>query len=1195
MRSAPASQSRLAWHVRVWFLSLILLTRFAFGQEVNPPELASGLTPTEAAKAMTVPEGFRVKLAAGEPMVHQPIAFAIDHRGRLWVAEAYTYPNRAADGKGLDKIIILEDTTGDGVLDSRKVFCEGLNLVSGLEVGFGGVWVGAAPYLLFIPDADGDDIADAPAKDWKVPDVRFPNDVPPGATVLLDGFGWQDTHETLNSFIWGPDGWLYGCHGVFTHSRIGKPGTPDEERTPMNAAVWRYHPVKHLFEVFAWGTSNPWGVDFNAEGQAFITACVIPHLFHIIPGGRYERQAGQHFDKHAYDDLKTIADHHHYVGNIRDHAWWGHEPQSPTDTLKAGGGHAHAGAMIYLGDNWPQEYRNKIYMNNIHGNRINCDILERHGSGYVGHHGKDLLIANDRWYRGLNLKTGPDGSVYLIDWYDKNACHRTNPEIWDRTNGRIYNIAYVKNGELKSRKIDLSRQSEDELMSLVLDGNEWHARMARRILQERTVGRKLEFQGYSRLITPLLQPANVQNTPTLLRAMWTLHAMGQSTSLDRMRLTTSSAASLRGWAIRLEVEDHLLGSAEDGHDAWMWKFTGLAKDPSPAVRLEVAAALQRLPLADRWEVAEVLLSNGQDAEDHNIPLMIWYAVEPLVADHPMRAMQLAKNTSIPLVKRYLIRRAASDNDLLHHAVALINESKDAELQLLVLEEMLAAFEGRVNIPMPESWKTVYYIVSKSQNETVRQKADQVAVALGDKRIFPRMRDVLANQSANQKSRQQALDILVRGRDADAVAAFQAVLDQAELRGPAIRALAAFDDAKTPEAILKHYADFDANTKGDAIGTLTSRPQYAFALLSAMKDGQVPRTDLHAYHIRQLLRFENAKLDETIRQVWGEFRETSADKQRQIAGLKTQLTPRILGRADASHGRMLFNKTCINCHSLFGEGGKVGPDITGSDRANLDYILSNIVDPSAVLGKDYRMTVLALVDGRVVSGLIQKETDSAVTVRTLNDTVVIPLADIEDRKLSELSMMPEKLLEQMSADEVRDLVAYLQSPQQVALKGPKAPIDLKTGKVEGALEGETLKIIGKSSGTARSQPMSGFTKDQWSGNDQLWWTGANPGDTLELEVSAKSAGSHTVEIVFTRARDYGIVQLSLDDTKLGGPIDFFNDPEVMTTGVLSFDNVELSAGNHRLRIEILGAHPKADKAYMVGLDYVRLVPTQTTAD
>ncbi len=1173
----------------LWLLVLVLMfAKAGWAEEPVAKNLAEGLAPLEAAKAMSVPEGFRVKLAAGEPSVHQPIAFAIDRKGRLWVAEAYTYPLRAADGEGRDKIIILEDTTGDGRLDSRKVFCEGLNLISGLEVGFGGVWVGAAPYVLFIPDADGDDLPDAPAKDWKVPaGVQFPHDVPLGATVLLDGFGWQDTHETLNSFIWGPDGWLYGCHGVFTHSNVGKPGTPASERVPLNAGVWRYHPVKHVFEVFAWGTSNPWGVDFNEEGQAFVTACVIPHLFHIIPGARYERQAGQHFNPQIYDDIKTIADHRHYVGNIRDHAWWGHEPQAAGDTLKAGGGHAHAGAMIYLGDNWPKEYRNKIYMNNIHGNRVNCDVLERKGSGYVGHHGKDLLIANDRWFRGINLKTGPDGSVYLIDWYDKNACHRRTPEIWDRTNGRIYNIAYVKNGEPQAKKVDLGKLSNLELAKLHRSPNEWQVRMARKILQERAAKNWGDAEMLDVVMDLSLEALDFHGP--LLRVLWTLSAIGGLTSKDLLQVSKKEEESVRGWAVRLEAEDRKLGNNADEHAEWLKSFRELANDSSAAVRLEVAAAIQRLPLADRWEVAEVLLSNAKDAEDHNLPLMIWYAVEPLVSEDAGRAMRLAKTSKIPLVTRFIIRRAASDNKLLPEAVALLNETEDAKTQLLVLNEILAAFEGRVNVPMPESWKPAYDKLSKSKNETLRQKADQVAVALGDQRIFPRMREVLADKTANQKSRKQALDILVRGRDKAAVPSFQAVLDQAKLRGPAIRALAGFDDPKTPDAILQHYQNYDSAAKGDAIGTLTSRPSYALALLAAMEAGKVPRTDLHAYHIRQLMRFENHQLHEKIRKTWGEFRETSADKKAQIAGLKTKLSPQVMKKAEVSHGRALFAKTCANCHTLFGEGGKVGPDITGSNRANVDYLLGNIVDPSAVLGKDYRMSVLALGDGRVVSGLIQKETDSALTIRTLNDTVVIPLNEIEARKLSELSMMPEKLLDQLSLEDVRDLVAYLQSPAQVELKGPPAPIDPKTGKVAGAGEGESLKILSKTGGSARGQNMQAFSKDRWSGTEHLWWTGAKPGQRLELEIPGKTAGTYTVEIVLTRARDYGVVQLSVDDQKLGGPVDLYNGPDVITTGVLAFENIKLKAGQHRLKIKILGANPKAAKGYMVGLDYVRLVP------
>ena len=313
----------------------------------------AGLDPAAAARAMTVPDGFRVTLFAGEPDVEQPIAQAIDDRGRLWVAEAFSYPIRVPQDQARDRILIFEDRDGDGHFDHRKIFADKLNLVSGLEIGFGGVWVGAAPELLFIPDADGDDRPDGPPQ------------------VLLDGWGYQDTHETLNTFTWGPDGWLYGCHGVFTHSQVGKPGTPQDKRVRINAGVWRYHPTKHTFEVFAEGTSNPWGIDFNDRGQMFITACVIPHLYHMIQGGRFERQAGQHFNPYTYDDIKTIAQHRHWIGATP------HSGNNRSDA--AGGGHAHAGAMIYLGGAWPEQYRNQLFMNNIHGARLNVDKITPRG------------------------------------------------------------------------------------------------------------------------------------------------------------------------------------------------------------------------------------------------------------------------------------------------------------------------------------------------------------------------------------------------------------------------------------------------------------------------------------------------------------------------------------------------------------------------------------------------------------------------------------------------------------------------------------------------------------------------------------------------------------------------------------------------------------------------------------------------
>jgi len=1214
---------------------------FLQSQPQKSKDMAEGLSPEEAAKHMTVPPGFKVQLAAGEPMVHQPIAMCFDHKGRLWVAEAHTYPIRAAQGEGRDKILIFEDTTGDGVFDTSKTFIEGLNLVSGLEVGFGGVYVGAAPYLMFIPDRDGDDVPDGkrivaaqsrsflpertfaarrtesgelfgatdePERDLRRREsgvktslvagrnesrsparqagptnrstLQFPKDVPAGAIVLRDGFGWQDTHETLNTFIWGPDGWLYGCHGVFTHSKVGKPGAIDEDRLPLNASVWRYHPQKDIFEAFMNGTSNPWGVDFNDKGQAFITACVIPHLWHVIQGARYHRQGGQHFNPYTYDDIKTIADHQHYAGNLADSAWWGHEPQAAGATLDAGGGHAHAGAMIYLGDNWPDEYRNKIYFNNVHGNRINCDVLEREeGSGYVGHHGKDLLLANDHYYRGINLRYGPDGSVYLIDWYDKNACHRTNPEIWDRSNGRIYRISH---GTTKAQSVDIHQMSDAQLVEAHSHRNDWYARMARKTLMEK---------GLSGDATVALSKLAVDGSLTVesrLRYLWTLHACGAIGEKMTLELLGDKEEYVRAWAIQFELEDK---SASDFVVNRMQELA--ATDSSAVVRMYLTSALQRLPINQRWGIATALAMHGEDANDHNLPLLLWYGIEPLVTDNPTQAIELALTTQIPTVRRFIFRRAAATNETLPAVVAALGNAKDVETQQLIMEEMMASFEGRVAIPMPESWNGAYEVLARSTEQSVRDRADQLAVLFGDQRVFGAMRSLLGDPNQDIARRQQALSVLVKGQDKESaeVLLSDAVLTNVDLQSAAVKALATLGADKTPTALLDRYNKLSNEVRADTVSTLVSRPAWTKLLLTAIGSGAVPSGDLGAYHVRQILSFNNKELNELLKAHWGEIRETAGDRKEQVVAWKKELTPKVLAKANPGNGRRIFSKTCQNCHRLFGTGGQIGPDITGSNRANLDYILENMLDPSAVVGRDYQMTVVALNDGRSISGLLKQETDSAITIQTINDKVVVPKSEIEERSLSSVSMMPERQLDPMTKEEVRDLIAYLGSANQVVLAGPASPINAKTGKVPGALEGEAMKIVEKTGGNAVSQNMGGFKADRWSGSDHLWWTGAKPGDKLGLGISVEQDGTYDVEIVLTRARDYGIVKLSIDDVVFDTAVDLFNVPEVITTGVLTYPAIALNKGNHRLTLEIVGANPNAAKAYMVAVDYVRLVPTE----
>jgi putative membrane-bound dehydrogenase-like protein len=964
--------------------------------------------------------------------VMQPIAFAIDDRGRLWVAEAYTYPIRAAEGQGKDRILVFEDTNGDGKFDRRTVFMEGLNLVSGIEVGFGGVWVGAAPYLMFIPVNDGDEPKPAGKPQ-----------------ILLDGWAYQDTHETLNTFTWGPDGWLYGCQGVFTHSNVGKPGAPNSERTRLNAGVWRYHPTKHIFELFAEGTSNPWGIDFDQHGQCIIEACVIPHLFHMIQGGRFERQAGSHFNPYIYEDIKTFADHVHWVGNKGPHA-------GNSRSAAAGGGHAHAGMLIYQEDNWPEQYRGKLFMNNIHGACINMDIPERQGSGFVGHHAPNFIDFNDSWSQIINLEAGPDGAVYMVDWYDKNQCHHTDPNGHDRTNGRIFKIAY---GDTKWTPVDLQKKSNQELIELVIQKGGWASRHARRILQERSA------TGFS------LRERVFDNRPNgsdkKLRWLWLLHVaggLGTGTIGDGLK---DANEFVRAWTIQLACE-------EDALNSFILKdFARLAeKDKSPIVRLYLASAMQRLPIEDRWPIVEALYSHAEDATDHNLPLMIWYAAEPLPTKDFKRALALAENAKLPNILNFTVRRTAALNTA--EAFAAITETlsraRDDAHRLDILNGLAFALQGQRKADMPKGWAVIEAKLTTSPNTEIRAQVQSLSLTFGSPGAVAALKKTLMDKSAQLSARRTSYDSLMSAKDPDLAPLLQDLLKDTDMQGSALRGLAAYDDSKTPSAILDVYKSLNDAHKRDALNTLASRVAFAKPLLAAIGLDAVPSKDLTAEIVRQLRSLKDPQLDEQIQKVWGTMRDTAADKQGDIAKYKKIFQAGGSQPGNASRGRGLFAKTCQQCHTLFDTGGKVGPDLTGSNRGDLDYILQNIVDPNAVIPNDYRAWNLETTDDRTISGILKQQDEKSVTLVTANETLVIPRGEIRSLKESQLSMMPEGLLQTFNDQEVRDLLYYLRSPAQAPLPTTTVTADsLFNGKDLSNWEGDTSlwsvengEIIGRTS-------------------------------------------------------------------------------------------------------------------------------------
>ncbi len=976
------------------FTLLIALTTATLSTAATPDK---PFPAAEAASHMTLPEGFNATLFAGEPDLVQPIAFCFDHRGRLWVAECTSYPawdtKATATTEGHDRILIFEDTDGDGKFNKKTVFYDKAVNLSGIELGFGGVWLCSAPNLLFIPINEAEDKPAGPPQ------------------AVLDGWNVKDSkHNIFNRLTWAPDGWLYGCNGIMAPSSVGAPGTPDDQRIKMNCGVWRYHPTRKIFEAVAHGTTNPWGMDFDELGQIFITNCVISHLWHVIPGAHYQRMYGQDINPNSYALMPSIADHFHFAGG----GW--KDSVGNQSTLQAGGGHAHVGAMVYLGDNWPDTYRGQIFMCNIHGSRVNNDILEPKASGYVAHHNKDFLLANDPWFRGIDLHYGPDGGVYVSDWTDTGECH--NYITVDRTNGRIYKINYGKPAPVQ---VDLQKLSDAELVKLQLHKNEWFVRQARLVLQERTAAGKLD-PATKTALTQLLQ-----NEPTVvhkLRAIWTLHAIGALEESTLLTLLQSPEPYIRNWAIHLAMEDKKPSAA------FLQKMTDLAKsDPSPVVRLALSSTLQRLPLENRWNIAANLIAHAEDSADANLPLLTWYGLEPLVAADTPRALALIANTKWPIIREYIAHRAATDK--LEPLVKFIGATADADIQRDTLRGLFVALKGQRHLGAPAGWHEVSAQLEKSAPGDIRDTVRSIGAIFGDEASFAALRDIAKNVRLDRAEREAAVEALILGDDPQLIPVLRELLPQTRMHSVAIKGLAVSDDPAVAKEILEGYDYYGPKDQQNALQTLVSRPTFALVLLDGLEHKHPARADLSMAMLRQLAAIKDDQVKKRVEQVLGTIHVADKNKAPIIAKFKKELTSEVLANANPTNGRGVFDRTCAACHTLFDAGGKVGPNLTGGQRAVLDYLLENVVDPNAIVAKEYKMTVAVAKDGRTINGIIISENEKALTLRTANEDISLPLSEITERWVAQNSMMPEGLLESLSPDDARDLVAYLGSPRQVA--------------------------------------------------------------------------------------------------------------------------------------------------------------------
>ena len=958
-------------------------------------------TPEQSVAGWKLPEGFDVTLFAGEPDVAQPIAMALDPRGRLWVVECYTYAEHLYDEELRDRIVILTDRDGDGRHDERTVFWDQGRKTTGVLPGRGGIFLLNDGCLQHLADRDGDDRPDG------------------GPVTLLDGFEAHFVgHNIASGLIWGPDGWIWGRHGIQATSLVGPPGSAPEARTRLNCAIWRFHPERRLFEVVTSGTTNPWGLDYDRHGEFFFSNNVIGHLFHVIPGAHYQRMYGDDLNPHCYELLKEHADHYHWdtSGN-----WPDTGRSQSADSL--GGGHSHCGLMIYQGDNWPEAYRGALLMCNTHGRRINHDAAERRGSGYVIRHRPDFGFAYGPWFRGVELRSGPDGGVYVSDWTDLGECH--DHDGVHRTSGRIYKITY---GTPKTapKDLDLTRATNEELLAYQAHPDDWYARTARTVLADRFAGGTEDLSSVRTKATEAVRGTG-NDTVHRLRSLWMLAAAGGVERDTLLALLEDGEPPLRIWAVRLLAEPSDVATPFVAPETARALKELARGDDDLSVRLALAAALPRLSPPERLALAATLAADPRIVDDHNLPLMIWYGAEAAVPVDPQGACAFADAATDPRLRTFVARRMASElksrPELFDIAVthAASRPPGEAGQWLTGINRALA---GWATATPSAAWQAADAKLAAMDDQAVREQLRTLATLFGSGRAVDELKALAKDAKADSAARQEAVRLLVARRVDGLQPLLLTLADDRATQLEAIRGLGQFDTPAAGEKILKAFRRLDDQGQAIALATLAGRPAWAGRLLAGFEKGEIPRERMTATLARQLNDLGDGDVSAALARVWGSVRPTDEQRRAAIATWKTRLAAPAATTLDLGRGHVLFKARCATCHKLFGEGEAVAPDLTGGNRDSLDYLLENILDPSAIVPNPYRTTAFALEDGRTVTGVVTAENDQTVTIRTAEQSLTLTQDAIEERRTTDQSLMPDGLLEKLTEAEVADLIGYL---------------------------------------------------------------------------------------------------------------------------------------------------------------------------
>lgn len=980
-------------------------------RKLAPETQENPLTPEESLARFKVADDLEIEQVLAEPIVAQPVFLNFDERGRMWVVQYRQYPHPAGvkmmshdnvwravydkvppppphHFRGDDKITIHEDTDGDGKFDKHTTFVDGLNICTAVERGRGGVWVLNPPYLLFYPDKNNDDIPDSD------PEVR------------LAGFGLEDTHSVANSLRWGPDGWLYGAQGstvtanIFTYGADGKPLNAKPIYS-QGQNIWRYHPETRRYEVFAEGGGNAFGCEMDSKGR-------------IFSGHNGGNTRGFHYQQGAY--LQKGFEKH---GPLSNPYAFGYFPQMPHDDVER---FTH-NFIIYEGGALPAKYEGKLFGVEPLQGRVVYSEITPDKSSFRTHDLGHVVTSEDKWFKPVDIKAGPDGAIYICDWYDRQVNHYRNHEGQiDKNNGRIYRLKAKQSSAQQyadaTRTLSrISKADTKELAALLTHPNKWFRQLALRLLADRrdkTLSLDLE---------EILQRSGGQ---TALEALWAMNLSGNFDDALAKKNLLNRAPSIRAWTVRL------LGDVNQISPDLAPLLADLAaRETNLEVRDQLASTAKRLPANYALPILRALLAHSEDAADNRLPLLLWWAIESKAESDRDAVLAMFNDVAIwelPLVREHILARlmrryamAGTRQDLLSCA-RLLERSPNAETTAKLMSGFEEAFKGRSMSGLPDE---LVEAMAKAGGESIvlglrRGDADAVGKALA----------VISDDSADKAKRLRYIQTFGEVKQSRCVPVLLKLFASADARTfhkAALTALQPYDETRIGGEVVMAFNSFTNDVHTAALTLLASRPAWSLQLLQSVDAGKIAKAQIPQDVLFKIKKHDGAQIAALIKKHWGEERvATTAEMQQQIDHFAQVVRT---GTGSPYEGQKLFMGSCGACHKLFGQGGQIGPDLTTFKRDDLDTMLLNIVNPNAEIREGYENYFVTTKDGRTLSGFLADKDNRVVVLRGIDgENVVLPQEQIQEMKAAGLSLMPEGMLGAFEDQQVRDLFAYLRSTQ-----------------------------------------------------------------------------------------------------------------------------------------------------------------------